>query len=78
MNTSKVTFGVAAVSLLCFLHSAVMDALKKNKVLIQILLFNFLFMCRCPYTAIWCMNFCHKTKYRATDLGKGSEKHLQH
>lgn len=26
------------------------------------------------------MNFCHcrKTKYRATDLGKGSEKHLQH
>lgn len=41
MNTSKVTFRVAAASLLCFLHSAVMDALKKNKVLLQILLFKF-------------------------------------
>lgn len=41
MNTSKVTFGVAAASLLCFLHSAVMDALKKIKVLLQILLFKF-------------------------------------
>lgn len=39
MNTSKVTFGVAAASLLCFLHTAVMDALKKNKVLLQIRLF---------------------------------------
>lgn len=44
MNTSKVTFGVAAVSLLCFLHSAVMDALKKNKVLLQILLFKFFYL----------------------------------
>lgn len=29
MNTSKVTFGVAADSLLCFLHSAVMMHLRK-------------------------------------------------
>lgn len=54
--------------------------LRKLRFCYKFCFLNVLFQCRCPYAAIWCMNFCHcrKTKYRATDLGKGSEKHLQH